>query len=114
MHLPRNLNSFADKLEILSHYIDNQGIHADPSKIEKIINWPTLTFKKKVERFNITVNYLSQYYNNLASCMTPLTSLMGKTKFYWTSLEEKAFRAIKQLAEQAVILKLIDINHYDL
>ena len=73
---------FADKLEILGHYINNQGIHADPSKIEKIINWPTLTSRKKVERFNATVNYLSQYYNNLASCMAPLTSLMGKTKFY--------------------------------
>src|SRR5436305_14677777 len=29
---------FANKLKILSHYIDNQGIHADPLKIEKIIN----------------------------------------------------------------------------
>src|SRR2546421_8252346 len=104
---------FADKLEILGHYIDNQGIHADPSKIEKIINWPTPTSRKKVERFNTTVNYLSQYYNNLASCMAPLTSLMGKTKFYWTPLEEKAFRATKQLAEQAAILKPIDINHPD-
>src|SRR5947207_2093369 len=104
---------FADKLEILGHYINNQGIHADPSKIEKIINWPTPTSRKKVERFNTTVNYLSQYYNNLASCMAPLTSLMGKTKFYWTPLEEKAFRATKQLAEQAAILKPIDINHSD-
>src|SRR3989440_1487764 len=104
---------FADKLEILGHYIDNQGIHADPSKIEKIMNWPTPTSKKKVERFNTTVNYLSQYYNNLASCMAPLTSLMGKTKFYWTPLEEKSFRATKQLAEQAAILKPIDINHSD-
>src|SRR5947199_2288550 len=104
---------FADKLEILGHYIDNQGIHANPSKIEKIINWPTPTSRKKVERFNATVNYLSQYYNNLASCMAPLTSLMGKTKFYWTPLEEKAFRATKQLAEQAAILKPIDINHPD-
>src|SRR5256884_1469218 len=104
---------FADKLEILGHYIDNQGIHADPSKIEKIMNWPTPTSRKKVERFNTTVNYLSQYYNNLASCMSPLTSLMGKTKFYWTPLEEKAFRATKQLAEQAAILKPIDINHPD-
>src|SRR5438552_437568 len=104
---------FADKLEILGHYIDNQGIHADPSKIEKIINWPTPTSRKKVERFNATVNYLSQYYNNLASCMAPLISLMGKTKFYWTPLEEKAFHATKQLAEQAAILKPIDINHPD-
>src|SRR5436305_12661088 len=38
---------------------------------------------------------------------------MGKTKFYWTPLEEKAFRATKQLAEQAAILKPIDINHPD-
>ena len=45
--------------------------------------------------------------------MAPLTSLMGKTKFYWTPLEEKAFRATKQLAEQAAILKPIDINHPD-
>src|SRR5881394_3006687 len=104
---------FADKLEILGHYIDNQGIHADPLKIEKIINWLTPTSRKKVGRFNATVNYLSQYYNNLASCMAPLTSLMGKTKFYWTPLEEKAFRATKQLAEQAAILKPIDINHSD-
>src|SRR5947199_435913 len=104
---------FADKLEILGHYINNQGIHADPSKIEKIMNWPTPTSKKKVERFNATVNYLSQYYNNLASCMAPLTSLIGKTKFYWTPLEEKAFSATKQLAEQAAILKPIDINHSD-
>src|SRR6184192_639302 len=104
---------FADKLEILGHYIDNQGIHADPSKIEKIINWPTPTSRKKVERFNATVNYLSQYYHNLASCMAPLTSLMGKTKFYWTPLEEKAFCVTKQLAEQAAILKPIDINHPD-
>src|SRR5437667_6720947 len=29
---------FANRLEILSYYIDNQGIHADPLKIEKIIN----------------------------------------------------------------------------
>src|SRR6266480_5747353 len=104
---------FADKLEILGHYIDNQDIHADPLKIEKIINWSTPTSRKKVERFNTTVNYLSQYYNNLASYMAPLTSLMGKTKFYWMSLEEKAFRAIKQLAEQAAILTPIDINYSD-
>src|SRR5204863_98506 len=52
---------FADKLEILGHYINNQGIHADPSKIEKIINWLTPTSRKKVERFNTTINYLTQY-----------------------------------------------------
>ena len=46
--------------------------------------------------------------------MASLTSLIGKTKFYWMSLEEKAFKATKQLAEQAAILKPININHPDL
>ena len=45
--------------------------------------------------------------------MALLTSLIGKTKFYWMSLEEKAFKATKQLAEQVVILIPIDINHPD-
>src|SRR5947199_5412321 len=104
---------FVDKLEILSNYIDNQGIHADPLKIEKIINRPTPTSRKKVERFNATVNYLSQYYHNLASCMALLTFLMGKTKFYWMPLEVKVYHVTKHLAEQAAILKPIDINHPD-
>src|SRR5436305_14885498 len=73
---------FADKLKILDYYIDNQDIHTDSLKIEKIINWLTLTSRKKVERFNTTVNYLNQYYNNLTSCIALLTSLMRKTKFY--------------------------------
>ena len=46
--------------------------------------------------------------------MAPLTSLMGKTKFYWMSLKEKAFKATKQLAEQAAILTPTNINYPDL
>src|SRR5947207_1137523 len=42
---------FADKLEILGYYIDNQSIHADSSKIEKIINLLTSISGKKVKRF---------------------------------------------------------------
>ena len=45
--------------------------------------------------------------------MAPLISLMGKTKFYWISLEEKVFKTTKQLTEQVVILIPIDINHPD-
>src|SRR5207247_4986301 len=45
--------------------------------------------------------------------MALLTSSMGKTKFYWMPLEEKAFQVTKQLAEQAAILKPININHSD-
>jgi len=33
---PKKSQFFADRLMILGHYIDNQGIHADPKKIQKI------------------------------------------------------------------------------
>src|SRR5947207_3075149 len=34
---------------ILGHYIDNQGIHADPKKIQKIQEWATLTTEKSIQ-----------------------------------------------------------------
>src|SRR5438045_5040925 len=40
---------FADKLEILGHYIDNQSIHANPSTIATIMNWLTHTSSANVE-----------------------------------------------------------------
>ena len=32
---------FADRLPLLGHVIDDQGIHADPEKIREIQNWHT-------------------------------------------------------------------------
>ena len=101
---------FADRLEILGHYIDDQGIHADPVKIEKISNWPNPTSKKKVEAFNATVNYLSQFYHHLASALTPLTALTGNAKFRWALIEKKSFQAVKQLTDKAPILKPINLE----
>ena len=67
---------------ILGHYIDNQGIHADPKKIQKIQEWATPTTQKSVERFVATVNYIAQFMPQIASHLGPLTNLLGKQKFY--------------------------------
>ena len=79
---PKKSQFFADRLMILGHYIDNQGIHADPKKIQKIQEWATPTTQKSVERFVATVNYIAQFMPQVASHLGPLTNLLGKQKFY--------------------------------
>src|SRR5947208_1659874 len=75
-------NSSQTDFMILGHYIDNQGIHADPKKIQKIQEWATLTTQKSVERFVATVNYIAQFMPQIASHLGLLTNLLGKQKFY--------------------------------
>ena len=50
-------NFFADKLPLLGHVIDDQGIHADPQKIGGIQDWHTPKSKNELETFIGVVIY---------------------------------------------------------
>ena len=68
---PKKSQFFAERLMILGHYIDAQGIHADPKKIQKIQEWTTPTSQKSVEHFVATVNYIAQFMPKVASYLGP-------------------------------------------
>ena len=101
---PKKSQFFADRLMILGHYIDNQGIHADPKKIQKIQEWATPTTQKSVERFVATVNYIAQFMPQVASHLGPLTNLLGKQKFYWDEQCMQAFNKTKEIAGSIDVL----------
>ena len=106
---PKKSQFFAERLMILGHYIDAQGIHADPKKIQKIQEWTTPTSQKSVERFVATVNYIAQFMPKVASHLGPLTNLLGKQKFYWDEQCMQAFKTTKEIAGS--IEALIPLNY---
>ena len=64
---PKESVFFAEKLEILGHIIDDNGIHPMPEKIYKISDWTTPKNRKELERFNGIVNYVSQFLPHIAT-----------------------------------------------
>jgi transposase InsO family protein len=108
---PKKSVFFADKLEILGHIIDDNGIHPAPEKIRKISDWTTPKNKKELERFNGIVNYVSQFLPHIATIAAPLTELTGKAEWEWTALHDAAFNQVKLAADDKRILTPLDYSN---
>ena len=112
LYLSNNLN----KLDILSLYmeclgffIDDEGIHMDPVKMEKIRDWRTPCSYQDVLRFNGVVQYLVQFLPSAVDYTAPLMGMCSNNhEFVWMDLQDKCFNEIKSLVAKALILKPID------
>ena len=84
----------------LGHQISEHGVHADPKKIEAIMNMPNPTSVKDLQRFLGMVNYLSKFILNLAELTAPLRQLLEKNVVF--SLEKPQIEAIRTLKDRIV------------
>ena len=65
-------------LDLLGGHIDDDGLHVDPSKLDKIRNWPTPTCPKDILRFMGIANFCAEHFPYLAVKAALLTDLTGK------------------------------------
>ena len=110
----RKTNLFRYETPFLGHIISQDGIHADPSKIEKIVNWPTPKNVKEVQQFLGLVRYLNAFLPHLAIQASVLSRLTTKECLKnfppWTDKYQSAFDKIKQIVLSSECLTVIDHN----
>ena len=103
---------FSYEINFLGHKISQNGIEADPSKVEKILDWPVPKNTKEVQRFLGLVKYLSAFLPCLAiqcSILSRLTTKACKKNFPgWTQIYQTAFDNIKQIVVSRECLTVID------
>ena len=100
---------FKSEVAFLGHVISEKGIAVDPSKVKSIVDWPNLTCVNDIQSFLGLVNYYRRFIRNLAKIAAPLTELLKKDNpFVWSSLQESAFRMLKQVMTQAPVLAIFD------
>nr|GEW05705.1 reverse transcriptase domain-containing protein [Tanacetum cinerariifolium] len=96
--VPSEMKELADQFK---------GVNVDPSKIEAIKNWATLTTPTEVRQFLGLVGYYQRFIEGFFSISKPLTKLTHKNKMYeWGREEEEAFQLLKQKLCCAPILAL--------
>ncbi|GAA6058324.1 hypothetical protein NBRC10513_002520, partial [Rhodotorula toruloides] len=98
--------------EFLGHVFSREGIQADPSKTEKINNWPRPRTVTQVPSFLGLVQYLRKFIPQLAehtAVLTPLTK-KGLTDIssLWGQKEEIAFEATKRMVTSLPVLRALD------
>ncbi|XP_055842401.1 uncharacterized protein K02A2.6-like [Episyrphus balteatus] len=99
------------EVKYFGHVFNELGIHADPQKVEAILNMPSPTCVKDVHRFLGMITYFGSFIQNLSNETEPLRQLLKKNiVFQWNESLEKVFSKLKSLVTEPPVLAYYDTS----
>ena len=108
---PSKCAFFKHEVKYLGHVISTSGVAPDPSKIEKVANWPVPISMKAVQQFVGLASYYRRFIENFAQIAKPLHRLTERnSKFVWTKKCQNSFEELRQRLTSAPILAHPDFS----
>ena len=90
---------------LLGHIVSKEGIAVDPNKVTAITQAKTPANAKALSRFLGQIRWHSRMLRHLADLATPLHAAVHRTPFSWTTVEDKAYEALKVMLTQAPVVQ---------
>jgi len=94
-----------ERVEYLGHIVTPEGISPDPSKIDKLMRFPTPRNTTEVRAFLGLAGYYRKFIRDFADTATPLFDLLkNDTAFLWGEAQEQSLRKLTlALTKEAVL-----------
>ena len=90
----------------IGHLLTSEGVRADPSKVEAILQMTKPEDVQGVRRILGMTNYLAKFLPKLSDVSEPLRQLTRKEReFHWSGVHDRAFDNIKALVSTPPLLK---------
>ena len=96
---------FVPSVTYLGHKIDAEGLHPLPDKVKAIQDAPSPTNVQELKAYLGLLTYYSRFLPNMSTVLSLLYQLLQKdVKWQWTSDENNAFLASKDLLTSSSLL----------
>lgn len=108
---PDKCNFLRKEVVYLGHIITKDGIKADPSKIEAVVNFPAPQNEKEIMSFLGLAGYYRKFIKDFSKIAKPLSELLKKdVTWSWGEKEQIAFADLKEVLTTAPILQYPDFE----
>ncbi|XP_026420006.1 uncharacterized protein LOC113315984 [Papaver somniferum] len=97
-------------LAYLGHIITSAGVTADPEKIPVMQNWPQPTSLKQLRGFLGLTVYYRRFIKGYGTISKPLTDMVKKDKFQWSTTALQAFLELKYAMNTTPVLALPNLS----
>src|SRR6201999_1647154 len=85
---PKKYTFAAEKVTMLGHIIDKEGIRTDPAKVEAVTKFKKPTNRTEMRAFLGLASYYQRYIHNFASLAEPLYATLTKS-YNWAEIDEE-------------------------
>ena len=106
---PKKCAFLQEEVLYLGHLVSREGISTDPSKIDKVVNWPEPVSTKEVQQFLGFANYYRRFIQDFSQIAKPLHRLTERNcPFKWTAECQQSFDELKAKLTTAPVLAYPD------
>ncbi|XP_072072096.1 uncharacterized mitochondrial protein AtMg00860-like [Arachis hypogaea] len=96
----------SSEVDYLGHTIRGGGVHMEMAKVQAVMDWPQPTNVKQLRGFLGLTGYYRRFIKGYASLASPLTDLLKKDAFVWSTEASKAFTQLQKAICSKPVLQL--------
>lgn len=95
-----------NELEYLSHFLSRDGAKVNQIKLYAMVDWPIPKDISTLREFLKLTDYYRRFVKRYGLITNPLTSMLKKDSFEWTTKVQEAFEELKRVMTKTPILVL--------